>query len=360
MKIRVLIVCLILFPAASLFARGKNDVIVMNNGDTLTGTVKGIDGGVLYFSLPYVIETISIDWSKVVSLHSQQLFLVKMQDGSVYTGTVNSALTAPGSPVKLEVVDPRGNQILVDSTQIAQVGQTSDKFFKRFTGGVNFGVTYTKGNQSTQYNLSGLAAYPRERWLAQAGFSSNLSSSSGANVSTRNQVNLSALRLLPWKNYFYEGLGTFLQSAEQGIDVQTTLGGGFGRYLKNTDRTTVSLLGGVAWQQTRYGQSTVPAGTQNVFAGLVGTSANLYRFNKTTLNVSAILLPALSEPGRVFFSTNASYYIKITGNLSWNISFYGNWDNRPPGNLPHSDYGTSSGISWTFGSSLRTAPRSGP
>jgi len=358
MKIRVLMLCFTLLPAASLFAREKTDVIVMNNGDTLTGTVKGIDAGVLYFSLPYVIQTISIDWSKVVSLHSQQLFLVKMQDGSAYTGTVNSALATRGGPIKLEVVDPRGNQILIDSSRIAEVGQTSEKFLQRFTGGANFGVTYTKGNQTTQYVLSGLAAYPRERWIAQAGFSSNLSSSSGANVSTRNQLNLSALRLLPWKNYFYEGLGSFLQSAEQGIDVQTTLGGGPGRYLKNTSRTAWSVLGGVGWQQTKYRQSTVPAGTQNVFAGLVGTSLNLYRFNKTTLNVSASLLPALSEPGRVFFSTNASYFIKITGNLSWNISFYGNWDNRPPGNLPHSDYGTSSGISWTFGSSLRTAPRS--
>jgi hypothetical protein len=83
----------------------------------------------------------------------------------------------------------------------------------------------------------------------------------------------------------------------------------------------------------------------------------LYRFNKTNLTLNALLLPAVSEPGRVFFTTNASYYIKITGNLSWNISFYGNWDNRPPGNLPGSNYGTSSGLSWTFGSSLQTAPR---
>jgi len=83
----------------------------------------------------------------------------------------------------------------------------------------------------------------------------------------------------------------------------------------------------------------------------------LYRFNKTNLSVSAVLLPAVSQPGCVFFTTNASYYIKITGNLSWNISFYGNWDNQPPANLPGSNYGTSSGLAWTFGPSLRTTPR---
>ena len=28
---------------------------------------------------------------------------------------------------------------------------------------------------------------------------------------------------------------------------------------------------------------------------------------------------------------------------------YGNWDNRPPANFSGSDYGSSSGLSWTFG-----------
>ena len=45
---------------------------------------------------------------------------------------------------------------------------------------------------------------------------------------------------------------------------------------------------------------------------------------------------------------NSTYYIKITGNLSW-VSFYGNWDNQPPPGFVGSDYGTSSGLSWTFG-----------
>jgi hypothetical protein len=48
-------------------------------------------------------------------------------------------------------------------------------------------------------------------------------------------------------------------------------------------------------------------------------------------------------------NTNASYYIKLFSDLSWNFSFYGNWDNQPPPTLSGSDYGTSSGLSWTFG-----------
>jgi len=82
---------------------------------------------------------------------------------------------------------------------------------------------------------------------------------------------------------------------------------------------------------------------------LVYAEAKLFKFSKTNLDATAGLLPALSDPGRLRFNANASYYIKIIGNLKWNISFYGNWDNRPPPGFSGSDYGTSSGLSWTFG-----------
>jgi len=74
-----------------------------------------------------------------------------------------------------------------------------------------------------------------------------------------------------------------------------------------------------------------------------------FRFNKTNGNLSAVFLPVISQPGRVKLNLNAAYYIKLTGNLSWNVSFYGNWDNQPPTGLSSSDYGSSSGLSWTFG-----------
>ena len=84
-------------------------------------------------------------------------------------------------------------------------------------------------------------------------------------------------------------------------------------------------------------------------AAIIFGEAQFFKFSKTNLSLTAAVLPALSEPGRVRFNTNASYYVKIFSNLKWNVSFYGNWDNRPPAGLSGSDYGTSSGVSWTFG-----------
>jgi len=360
-EMRSIVAVILGFPllfSLPLFARDNTDVLIMKNGDHLTCQIKGLNSGVLYVGLPYVIETLSLDWSQVAHLQSKQLFLVKTQDGSVYRGIINSTETPAGRPLEIQIALAPGQTVVLDSARIVQVAVTSEKFFQRFTGGVNFGSIYSKGNQSVQYNISGLAAYPRERWGAQAGISSNLSTASGTSTSTHNQLTLGVMHLLPWNNYFYGVFDGFLQSSEQGIAHQNYIGSGIGRYLKNTNRTMISLLGGLAWQNTVYNPTLLPIPTQNLATALITADVKLFRFNKTNLDLNAVLLPALSEAGQVFFSTNASYYIKITGNLSWNVSFYGNWNNRPPRNLPGSDYGTSSGVSWTFGSSLRTAPTS--
>lgn len=350
MSIRALIVLSsALILTAPLFARDKTDVMVMKNGDRMTCEIKGLDAGVLYVSFDYIDGTASVDWSKVARLESKQLFIVKAQDGSMYTGGLNTAETPVDRPEKIQVIETPENEVEVDRAQVVQMVQTSENFWRRFSGEVSLGIIYSKGNQSTQFNLGTETTYVRERWNAKANFSSTLASSSGSNTSTRNALGLSALRLLPWNNWFYSGLGTFLQSSEQGINLQTTLGGGIGRYLKNTNRASISVLGGVAWQETNYKPSIVPVGGQNLASALIAADVRLFQFSKTNLSANATVLPALSDPGRVRIDANAAYYIKLFSNLSWNVSFYGNWDNRPPLGFSGSDYGTSSGLSWTFG-----------
>jgi hypothetical protein len=332
-----------------LSAREKTDELVMKNGDRMTCEVKGLDAGVLYVSFDYIDGTTSVDWAKVAHLESTQLFVVKTEDGSVYSGTLRTTETAADRPVKIQVMETPERETTLDRSQIVQMIATSDKFWQRFNGNVSFGVIYSKGNQSTQYTLGSQTSYVRKRWNASAAFDSNLSSSTGATASTRNAIGISALRLLPWNNWFYSGLADFLQSSEQSITLQSTLGGGLGRYLKNTNRATITLLGGAAWQNTNYGTSITVRGDQNIAAGLIYAQARFFTFSKTSFDATAAMLPALTDPGRVRFNANASYYIKIFSDLKWNVSFYGNWDTRPPPGLSGSDYGTSSGLSWTFG-----------
>ena len=334
--------------STQLFARDKTDVIVMRNGDRITCEVKGLDAGVLYISIDYVDGTTSVDWSKVARLESKQLFVVKTEDGSVYTGELRTEEVGANRPVQIKVLLAEQEKV-VNRSQVIRMVATSDKFWERFNGDVNFGVIYSKGNESTQFTLGSSTVYVRERWNAGYTFDSNLSSTSGVNTSTRNSLALTAFHLLPPKNWLYGGVGGFLQSSEQSISLQTLVGGGIGRYLKNTNRANLMVLGGVAWQNTRYVPTQVRIATEREGAALIYAKASFFRFSKTHFDGTAIVLPALSDPGRVRFNTNLTYYVKIFGNLDWNVSFYGNWDNQPPPGLNSSDYGTSSGLSWSFG-----------
>jgi len=350
MKSLVTALISLLFLAPPLFAREKTDTLVMKNGDRLTCEIKSLQEGVLYVSLDYILGTSSVQWSKVAYLESNQLFIVKTTDGSVYSGTLSTAETEDKRPVQIEVVESVEKRTALPRREIVKISETSETFWQRFSGDLNSGIIYSKGNQTTQYSLGADLEYLRQRWSGDASYSSTLSSSKGASsAATRNQLNLSGMHLLPWNNYFYTGLASFLQSSEQDIALQTNIGGGIGRYLKNTNNTLISVVGGLAWQSTDYKKSGTAAPTENLAAALVAAQLKFFRFNKTNLNISAMAFPALSDPGRIFVTTNATYYIKLTGDLSWNISFYGNWDNQPPDRFSGSDYGTSSGLSLTFG-----------
>jgi len=321
----------------------------MKNGDRFTCEIKGLSAGVLSVKMSYVDGTVAVQWSQVAHLESNRLFRVQTESGVVYTGTMSTTGASTDPPIRIELAETPREEVEVAQRKIIKLSQTSESFWDRFDGALNTGFLYSKGNESAQFNLSSQLAYTRERWSSQVSFNTSFASSNGSNLTTRNQTDLNILRLLRWNNWFYAGTGSFLQSSVQDIKLQTTLGGGIGRYLKNSNRTSISVMGGLGWQNISYGQNTVEQGANNTAVGFAATEIKAFKFKKTNLDVSASLLPAITDAGRVHFNSNAVYYIKLVNDLSWNFSFYGSWDTRPPATLPKSDYGTSSGLSWTFG-----------
>jgi hypothetical protein len=348
MKLREAFLCLLILAVWPAAAREKTDVLVMRNGDRLTCEIKGLSADALYISLDYALGTVSIDWFKVDHLQSKQLFVVKTQNGEIYSGTLSMPKTEGERPVSIKVIDSAGGEVELGRGQVSKMDQGFENFWHRFNGSMGLGAIYNKGNESTQYSLSTDIDYPRERWAASVTFNSTLSSSTGAAASSRNQVDASAYHLLPWNNWYYTGFTNFLQSTEQGIDLQSTLGGGIGRYLKNTNRASITVAGGVAFQRIDY-QENIIAPPENVTSAWLNSQVKLFRFDKTNLIATASLFPALSDPGRVHFNVNISYYIKVWSDFKFNLTYYGNWDTRPPHGFSGSDYGTSAGLNWTFG-----------
>jgi hypothetical protein len=349
MNSRLLFLCFLVVIAMPISAREKSDILVMRNGDRLTCEVKGLNSDTLSISLDYAAGTISINWAKVDHIESKQLFLVKTQNGLVYSGSLSTPASPEARPAKIEIFEESKSKLELDKAQIVYMEETDLSFWRRFNGQVGLSSIYNKGNQTAQYDFAADAAYPRERWSAAVIYNSSFSSNASSSSVTRNESQLTAQRLLPWNNWYYAGLADFLQSSEQGIQLQSTFGGGVGRYLKNTNNSRISVYGGVAWQNIAYHEQFLMATSQRVTSALIVGKINLFRFDKTNLDVIMNVLPALSDPGRIHTNLNAAYYVKLWGDLTWNVSFYGNWDNQPPPGFSSSDYGMSSGITYRLG-----------
>src|SRR5215469_3270801 len=293
MNIRSIVFTSTLLLTLPVFAATKEDVVIMKNGDHFTCQIKGLSGGLLAIETDYIDGKIYLQWSQVAHLDSKGLFLVKTESGVVYMGKVSTTGETKDPPIQVEPPETPGKEVEIPQGKIINLTPTAESFWHRLNGAINTGSIYAKGNESYQYNISTQVAYIRERWSTQSNFNSSFSTSSGASLSTRNQVDLGFMKLLRWNNWFYGGSGGFLQSSVQQISLQTTVGGGIGRYLKNTSRTSISVLGGFGWQNVRYEANAFNLNTQNIAVGFVNTQIKLFKFKKTNLDASASVIPAL-------------------------------------------------------------------
>src|SRR3954471_8728556 len=263
------------------FAREKTDVIVMKNGDRITGEVKRLENGILKVDLDYVDGTLSISWLKVDRMESKALFLVQLDNGDMFSGKV---ITSQGPiPLSIEIQPEDQQSFTVEESTIVRMTQTSESLLHRFSANVTLGATYSKGNNATQYNVGSAVDYTETRWGGDLNYSSNLASNTGATTTTRNQLDVAVYRLLRWQNYFYQGTAGFLQSSVQGIDRQTTLGMGIGRYVKNSNLIRFTILGGLGWQRINYVPEVSIQRMQDTAVGLISSNLEVFSFKKTRL-----------------------------------------------------------------------------
>ncbi len=145
MCMRIVILSCAFAIAIPLLAREKTDIIVMNNGDRLTGEIKGLDSGSLSVSFDYILGAASLDWSKVDHLESKQRFLVKTQDGSVYTGTLRTVGSAAKRPIQIEIFKDADHTVAINQSNIIRMTETSATVWQRFNGQITSGILTPKG-----------------------------------------------------------------------------------------------------------------------------------------------------------------------------------------------------------------------
>jgi hypothetical protein len=323
-----------------LEAKRKDDVVVMKDGDKLTGEIKKLENGILYFKAAYMVDSVQLDWARVDRLESQDRFNVLFTSGRRIIGTIE----------KLEgrefVVHSDSTEMSAQPLEVVTLNPVEERFLEQLTGSLDLGFNFTAGDSTVQSNLSGEVKYVGDRWRAQLSGSSVFSHQKGADNSGRNDLNFLYLKSI--NDYWFAGAtASALSSDQQDLRLRTSGGGGVGRDFLQSGTQGLFALAGVMFSREQYSSSAGDEPHQNAEAQVL---IQFFKSTFKTLQFSAnfAAYPSLTTPGRVRLGAGSSLKLEIVSNLYWKFSFYENYDSRPPVPAPKNDFGTSTSLGWTF------------
>lgn len=336
----VIVVLLVALPLSA----ERPDTVVMKNGDRFTCSLKRLENGVLYIDTDYISGATGLDWDQVARVESSSVFQITLNDGTRSIGQIQRLVsTERGAEF---VIRSNGLEKRISPASVVDIESRKPNFWRQLSGGIDVGYDFTSGNSQASLTTNASAKYETTKWMAGVSDTTSFSGQSG--TSRTNLLDFQGQQGIFFKkNWVVLGLQDFLHSSQQNLDLRTTLGGGVGRYLFRTNRTWLILAGGTVYTRERFAPVSQLDPDQNIEA-LAGLQYELLRFSRYSLDSQIFIFPGLSDFGRVRATPTLDFNMKLENNFYTNLSFWDNFDSRPPPNSKGNEYGISSGIGWTF------------
>lgn len=343
MRISHLLTLLLLAAAPAAMAAPKTDVVTLQNGDRITGEVKGLEQGRLKLSTD-AVGTIYVEWSKIARLQTTQYVQVELENGLRYLGQV------PGAEAdrRLLLVTGAGEgttNLSMDAVVRIDPIERGD-IWKRLDGYLTAGYDYTKSNDLQTFSLTGGLSSRSERRQWSVDASTQITSQNGNDDSKRWQVTGDGRRFLK-DRYFYEGFAGFEANDELGLDLRTLLGGAYGRYLAQSGHHEWAAYAGLAYNLETYADT----GTRESVEAVLGTQYDFFRYDSPEASLEAILnlYPSLTESGRLRAEGSLRSRYEIVKDLFFEISLYGSYDSDAAETAQsNSDYGLTTSLGYSF------------
>jgi len=316
-----------------------NDTVVLKNGDTLKGEVKGLQQGKLQFKTD-TMSTVYIKWDRVAQITAPESFEVEMTDGSRFFGSLE-----PAADGKLGL-GVGGPAVLVDLADVVKITPIKQRFWDRLDGSIDLGASYTKSTGIGQGSLSVAVGTRRRNFEVSTTFDTTITVQPEEPVASRTVLSLGYVQLLR-NRWFVPGLGKFERNTDLGLDLRSSVSVGFGRFLVQTNRTLFGASGGLVVNQE------IPVEgdkSENVEAfANVSYSFFTYDTPKTNITTSFTVFPSLNVAGRVRTDVDIALKRELLKDFTVGLTIWDMYDSKAPsGSSSTHDFGATVSIGWTF------------
>jgi hypothetical protein len=344
----VRIAFLLLLVASSPLAADKTDVVILENGDQITGEVKKLERGKLTYKTDHM-GTLQIEWKDIARVTSRAHFEVENVAGEIYYGVLGVSPDAG----RLAVTEG-AHANLLDHMSVVKISPIEETFWGRLDGSLSLGLTFAQASDTEQLALTGDATYRTRKIFGKLAFShirSRQASAPGMEASApateRTDLNFQRYRFLGHR-WFAGGLLTLQGNEELGLDLRTLVGGGGGRHLIQNNRTDLMLTLALAASRERLIDS---EDVETSAEGILRLLYQTFTFDTPELDITADLqvFPSLTISGRVRVELSIAVKRELIKDFFWNLSLLESFDSQPPGEgAEKSDLVLTASLGWSF------------
>lgn len=343
---RLLALLVLPMLVAPAFAKHKDDVVVMKNGDRLTGEIRSLENGLLRFKSSYMNSSVLLDWNEVAMLQSKDPFIVKLANGTRITTPIER-FTDQASGQDTMALGALSKGTEVPATQVIAIQQMEESVWKQLKGNVDLGLSYTSGSDVTSLSAAAQATYQADKNVFNAATSVQFTSQKDSTDTLRLTLDLQQQRFFA-NRWFGVALFDYLRSDQQDLNSRNTYGLGLGREVVSTPSNNWQVFAGFDYSRESYFASAGPDNGKNSLEGLLGMKYKTFRFETLDVSWDATVYPSITDSPRVRFVTNGDLKIELVKDLYWSFRVYENYDTSPPADAAKSDFGVTSSLGYKF------------
>ena len=254
--------------SASAYERDKSDVVVLRNGDHITGDIISLEFAVLTVSTDNM-NTLSVEWPAVRSISSKFEFAIERQGGAKYHGII----TTSDDGADLIVTSEEG-AARIPLQDIERLSRFSPRFWDRINGSLSLGFSYTKSSAIEVSNVNFNSNYRSTAVDGSLAFSSNTTKDSSGKTTNRDLLT-SAVMFLQQSRNFWGLLASLERDQSLGIDGRLVGGAAVGRRFVQATYTEVTGIAGIVATEEWIVQNPTPS---NSIEAVVGGSWQVFKF----------------------------------------------------------------------------------
>ncbi len=355
MKNNILGACLLAFASAAWA-----DVIVMKNGDKVTGSIVKSDDKEIVIKSEFFGE-VKLPWDGVVSVKTDQPLFFTLKNGQKVE---TKAAEVAGEKITIE--PKTGTEVSANRAELPTIRNAAEQaayerllnpgWGQLWTGTVKFEFAGASGNASTRTLATGLnasRATSSDKTKIYFSAINAFATVNGVSSKTAQAVrgglgydhNLS-------KRLYWGVFNDYEYDAFQNLDLRIVVGSGVGYKLWISERGNFDLVGGASWNRESFGAVTTPkpapAFTRNSGELYWGNDFNYKLSSRAAFIEKFRMFNNLTNTGEYRMNFDAGLVFKITKWMSWTATVSDRYLSNPLAGRKKNDFLYATGIGVDF------------